>query len=110
MDSMPQHIFNFSRKAMMNQLPTLHNLKLLNRSNTSSCPKCGVDQTNKHVLSNCSFPVALSQYTDRHNRILEVITKWIVPQLKSNYTLYCDLNVPGARPVCDLFNGFRPDL
>jgi len=38
------------------------------------------------------------------------MAKWIVPQLKSNQTLYCDLRVPGARPVCDLFNGFRPDL
>ncbi len=110
MDSMPQHIFNFSRKAMMNQLPTLHNLKLWNRSNTSSCPKCGVEQTNKHVLSNCSSPEALSRYTDRHNLILEQITKWIVPKLKSNHFVYCDLSVPGARPVCDLFIGFRPDL
>src|SRR6266516_886160 len=42
--------------------------------------------------------------------ILEMIAKWIVPRLKSNYILYCDLNVLGARPVCDLFNGFRPDL
>ena len=73
-------------------------------------PKCGVDQTNKHVLSNCSSPDALARYTDRHNCILEIIAEWIVPQLKSNQSLYCDLKVPGARPVCDLFNGFRPDL
>src|SRR6267154_290325 len=25
-------------------------------------------------------------------------------------SLYCDLRVPGARQVCDLFNGPRPDL
>src|SRR6266516_7481361 len=110
MDSLPQHVFNFFRKAMQNQLPTLHNLKMWNCSKTSFCPSCGLDQTNKHVLSNCSFPDALARYTDRHNHILELIAKWIVPQLKSNYTLYCDLNVPGARPVCDLFIGFRPDL
>ena len=95
---------------MTNQLPTLHNLKVWNCSITSSCPKCGLDQINKHVLSNCSSPDALSRYTDRHNRILELIAKWIVSQLKSNHFLYCDLSVPGARPVCDLFNGFRPDL
>ena len=110
MDSLPQHIFNFARKAMQSQLPTLHNLKLWNRSPTGFCPRCGWEQTNKHVLSNCSFPDALARYTDRHNRILELIAKWIVPQLKSNYALYCDLSVPGARPVCDLFKGFRPDL
>ena len=33
-----------------------------------------------------------------------------MPQLKSSQILYCDLGVPGARPSCDLFNGFRPDL
>ncbi len=97
----------------MNQLPTLHNLmlwKLWNCSPTNLCPKCGKDQTNKHVLSNCSSPDALAQYTDRHNQVLELIAKWIVPQLKSSQTLYCDLRVPGARQACDLFNGFRPDL
>src|SRR6267154_693636 len=81
-DSLPEHVFNFARKAMMSQLPTLHNLKLWNFSSTNLYPKCGVDQTNKHVLSNCSSPDALARYTDRHNRILELIARWIVPQLK----------------------------
>ena len=95
---------------MMSQLPTLHNLKIWNCSSTNQCPKCGGDQTNKHVLSNCSSHDALMRYTDRHNRILEIIARWIVPQLKTDQTLYCDLSVPGARTVCDLFNGVRPDL
>ena len=94
---------------MMNQLPTLHNLKLWSCTD-KLVPKCGVDQTNKHVLSNCSSPDALAQYTDRHNQVLELLVKWIVPQLKSTQILYCDLKVPGARQICDLFNGFRPDL
>ena len=62
------------------------------------------------MLSNCSSPVALARYTDRHNTILELIAKWIVTKVKSTQTLYCDLKVPGARQVCDLFNGPRPDL
>ena len=110
MDALPEHVFNFARKAMMNQLPTLHNLKLWNCSPTNLCPSCGLDQTNKHVLSNCNSPEALARYTDRHNNILELIAKWIVPQLKNNQSLYCDLKVPGTRQVCDLFNGPRPDL
>src|SRR3989442_14829845 len=104
------HIFNFARKAMMNQLPTLHNLKLWNCSSTNLCPRCGADQINEHVLSNCSSPDALARYTNRHNDILELITKWIVPQLKTGHSLYCDLRVPGAYQVCDLFIGSRPDL
>src|SRR6266516_7490442 len=31
-------------------------------------------------------------------------------KLKCSHFLYCDLGVPGARSVCDLFIGFRPDL
>src|SRR6267154_1706782 len=63
MDSLPEHVSNFVRKAMMSQLPTLHDLKLWNCSSTNLCPGCGLDQTNKHVLSNCSSPDALAQYT-----------------------------------------------
>ena len=110
LDSLSTYDHNFARKAMMSQLPTLHNLKIWNCSLTNKCPKCGEDQTNKHVLSNCSSHDALARYTDRHNRILEIIAKWIVPQLKTSQLLYCDLSVPGAYSVCDLFNGVRPDL
>ena len=95
---------------MTSQLPTLHNLKLWNCSPTNLCPRCGLDETNKHVLSNCSSPEALAQYTNRHNAVLELIAKRIVLQLKPNHYLYCDLRVSGARQVCDLFNGPRPDL
>src|SRR6267154_1903357 len=95
---------------MMSQLPTLHDLKLWNCSSTNLCPKYGVDQTNKHVLSNWSYPDALARYTDRHNRILELIARWIVPQLKSNQSLYCDIRLSGARSICYLFNSLRPDL
>src|SRR6267154_196636 len=64
MDSLPQHVFNFARKAMMSQLPTLHNLKLWSCSSTNLYPSCGMDQTNKHVLSHCSSPAALARYTE----------------------------------------------
>src|SRR6266516_6712925 len=95
----PEHVFNFARIAMMNQLPTLHNLKLWSCSLTNLCPKCGKDQTNKHVLSHCSSPDALAQYTNRHNQIIELMAKWIVPQLKSNQFRYCDLSVSVSRAV-----------
>ena len=59
MDSLPERVFNFARKAM-SQLPILHNMKLWNCSSTNLCPSCGLDQTNKHVLSHCSSPAALA--------------------------------------------------
>jgi len=110
LDSLPDHVHNFVRKAMMNQLPTLHNLKLWNCSPTNLCPRCGKDQTNKHVLSHCSSPDALVRYTSRHNAVLEIIAKWILSHLQGANTLHCDLTIPGTRHVCDLFNGPRPDL
>src|SRR3989442_5537172 len=53
-EQLPTFAFNFVRKAMTNQLPTLKNLKIWGCSNTDICPLCGLTQTNKHVLSNCS--------------------------------------------------------
>src|SRR5258708_27408295 len=38
LDSLPEHVLNFTRKAMMNQLPMLHNLKLWHLSQTRLCP------------------------------------------------------------------------
>src|SRR6267154_585235 len=99
MDSLPEHVFNFVRKAMMSQLPTLHNLKLWNCSSTNLCPTCGSYQINKYVPSHCSSPAALAQYTERHNKLLEIIAKWIIPHIGGTKSLYCDLRVPGARLV-----------
>src|SRR6267154_769935 len=110
MDSLPEHIHNFARKAMMKKLPTLKNLKLWNCSHTDLCPRCGLVQSNKHVLSHCSSPDSLARYTNRHNKILLIIAGWIAPHMGDTKTLYYDLNIPGAQHVADLFKGFRPDL
>ena len=99
MDSLPEYVFNFVRKAMVSQLPTLHNLKLWNCSSANLCPSCGMDQTNKHVLSHCGSPAALAQYTDRHNKVLEIMAKWILTHIEGTKSHYCDLRVPGARHV-----------
>jgi len=109
-EQLPSFAYNFVRKAMMNQLPTLKNLKLWGCSNTDLCPKCGLCQSNKHVLSNCGAPEALSRYLDRHNKILKLIVNWIKPKLNTTANLYCDLAIVGTRHISDLFNGVRPDL
>ena len=109
-EQLPTFAFNFVRKAMTNQLPTLKNLKIWGCSNTDICPLCGLTQTNKHVLSNCSAPEALARYLGRHNKILRLLADWIKPKLGGDWTLYCDLAIAGARHVSDLFIGSRPDL
>jgi hypothetical protein len=109
-EELPGFAYNFARKAMMNQLPTLKNLKLWGCSNTDLCPRCGLCQSNKHVLSNCGSPEVLSRYLERHNKILRLLVNWIKPKLNGAAQLYCDLAIEGTRHISDLFNGVRPDL
>ena len=109
-EKLPSFAYNFVRKAMTNQLPTLKNLKLWGCSTTDLCPMCGVSQSNKHVLSNCGASESLARYLDRHNKILRLIVSWIKPKLDSASTLYCDLDIVGTRHISDLFTGLRPDL
>ena len=94
---------------MMNQLPTLKNLKMWGCATTDLCPRCGACQSNKHVLSNCSSPDALNMYLDRHNRILKLIVNWILSKISSPAIVYSDLTIP-TRHISDLFVGHRPDM
>ena len=112
LEKLPTFIFNFVRKAMTNQLPTLRNLQIWGCSPTDACPHCGRSQTNKHVLSNCSAPEALARYLERHNKILRLLVDWLKDKIGGGreWTIYCDLDVVGTRHVSDLFVGVRPDL
>jgi len=72
-------IHNFTRKAPQSQIPTAANLKLWERIDSPNCPLCGGtrSQTNKHVLSNCSSPIALNRYRGRHDSVLVLIARWL---------------------------------
>ena len=47
-DNLPTHLFNFARKALIQVLPTVANLKRWSRVQDASCPLCakGTPQTN----------------------------------------------------------------
>ena len=74
-DSLSETLHNFARKALQQQLPTASNLCKWKRITDPNCTLCkqGVPQTNKHVLSHCSAPIALERYTTRHNHILKLL-------------------------------------
>src|SRR6267154_760871 len=74
------------------------------------CPRCGLVQSNKHVLSNCNCPDMIAMYLDRHNRVFNLIVNWIKPRLSSSAVLYWDLALTGVKHISDLFVGCRPDL
>jgi len=64
-NQLPGYEYNFVRKAMQSQLPTLNNLHRWGRASSNLCPMCNKIQSNKHVLSNCSSNGALSRFTRR---------------------------------------------
>ena len=86
-------IFNFARRALLQVLSTASNLPKWGRLQDPVCSLCkmGVNQTNLHVLSNCSASAALARYTVRHNDILQLIVNWLKSVLTKNQILFCDL-------------------
>ena len=46
LDSLPSHLFNFARKALLQVLPTAANLKRWNRVQAPSCPLCACGPRN----------------------------------------------------------------
>ena len=106
--SLPDSTFKFVRKALQNQLATAANMQRWHRTLSNLCCLCKSIQTNKHVLSNCSFPGSLSRYTVRHNSILTIISDYLKATLPSSFTLYVDL--PNNNSISSLFDSLRPDL
>jgi hypothetical protein len=109
-NKLPGFLFNFTRKAMQQQLPTLTNLVRWGKATNSQCPHCSLPQTNKHVLSNCANPDTLQRFTARHDKILEIIANWFQLRIANNVQLFADLNNSKFKQCLDLFTGLRPDL
>ena len=111
--SLPESIFQFTRKSLLQLLPTASNLHRWKRTDNPLCTLCnkGVHQTNKHVLSNSSSVSALSRYTKRHNDILSILVHWINKQNMQNSNLYSDLDDIMNNPVVEVFQpNVRPDI
>lgn len=110
-EAIPDIHFKFTRKAFAQQLATNANLKRWRKTNSDLCNLCNACQSNKHVLSNCSSPVALQRYLFRHNAILTVLAEWLSQALdKSVFTLCVDLDNTNFNPVGAVFQTLRPDI
>jgi Reverse transcriptase (RNA-dependent DNA polymerase) len=107
---LPGYLYNFVRKAIQSQLPTLANLVRWGKVSSNVCPLCNASQTNKHVLSNCGNPDVLKRYLDRHNKILSLLASWFKSKLNNDYTIFIDLPGSGFRQTHELFVGVRPDM
>ena len=107
LETVPSQLFIFVRKAIVNQLPTRANLKRWGKTTDSLCPLCGHEQSNKHVLNNCSAPCALERFKIRHDTVLLMISHWINSRLP-NQTVFADL--PQFSSTNIIFDTYRPDL
>ena len=103
-------LFCFARKALQQQLPTAANLQRWGKLNNGLCVLCGKLQSNKHVLNNCSAPVALERYKVRHDAVLHIICNWLLNCIDTNNVLHADIVLDKVKPVEDIFNRLRPDI
>ena len=103
-------LFKFVRKALLQQLPTASNLHRWGKSLNPTCLLCNKKQSNKHVLSNCSSPVALKRYRSRHDNVLSILAAWIATMLKPVQVLHVDLNSGNYESVNNVFHSLRPDI
>ena len=110
-ETMPQYIFNFARKALIQQLPTASNLHRWKKIASSMCNLCSSDkvQTNKHVLNNCDK--ALERYTQRHDNVLSLLANWILTVKSVNQELLVDLPSEKWQSIVQVFQPTcRPDI
>ena len=111
LDSLPQHLFTFARKALIQQLPTASNLFKWKKIAKPECCLCNRVQSNKHVLANCSAPTSLERYTRRHNNVLLLIATWLRSVKSDGQELYVDFPSTEWNPVVTIFQpSCRPDI
>ena len=109
LDKLAAPLFNFVRKALVQQLPTATNLVRWGKSQDPLCLLCkNASQTNKHVLSNCV--AALDRYTKRHDAILRILADWISNNTKPDREIFVDLSIGTHGPLSNLFQSLRPDV
>ena len=102
--SLPEHLYRFVRKALLQQLATVPNLYRWGKTQSPNCRLCGAIQSNKHVLSNCSSPSMLEKYKKRHDAILDILIKGLDPLLDKNSAIYADPPLSSARQISELFS------
>ena len=113
LNSLPQYMFNFARKALLQQLPTASNLFRWKKIDSPNCCLCKSSewQSNKHVLSHCASKIALERYTSRHDNILNILAAWLKSLKQSDTSLFADISSDDYSRIDQVFESVcRPDL
>ena len=110
-EALPDFLFRFVKKALQQQLPTASNLARWKRIPSPDCMLCkkSIHQTDKHLLSNCES--LLECYSERHNKILERIARWIDSNKSPDQCLAVDLPFSTFLHTDSVFKQtIRPDI
>ena len=113
LNSLPQYMHNFARKALLQQLPTASNLFQWKKIDNPNCCLCKSSeaQSNKHVLSHCAAKISLSRYTSRHDNILNILAAWLKSVKHQDTSLFVDVPSIGYSSIDQVFEPVcRPDL
>ena len=80
---LPPELLKFSLNAVQDTLPHNDNLAMWRRREglSSACKLCGERQTLLHVLNNCPEALNMRRYNERHDAVLEVISKFMAKSL-----------------------------
>ena len=86
-------LLKFSLNAVQDTLPHNANLVMWRRREglSSACKLCGKRQTLLHVLNNCPKALNMRRYNERHDAVLEVISKFMAKSLPEEHKLLVDL-------------------
>ena len=113
LNSLPQYMHNFARKALLQQLPTVSNLFQWKKIYNPNCCLCKSNeaQSNKHVLSHYAAKISLSRYTSRHDNILNILAAWLKSVKHHDTSLFVDVSSVDYSSIDHVFEPvFRPDL
>ena len=113
LNSLPQYMHNFARKALLQQLPTASNLFQWKKIDNPNCCLCKSSeaQSNKHVLSHCAAKISLSRYTSRHDNILNILAAWLKSVKHHDTSLFVDVSSVDYSSIDHVFEPVcRPDL
>jgi len=108
LNSVTTSISDVACKALIRCLPTNSNVHRWSRTHSSACTQCGEQETENHVLNNCSISAGQGRYTWRHNAVVKEIVTYLLLHLGLGEVIYADLH--GQLNHTDLCTAIFPDI
>ena len=107
-DNLPENNYAFIQKALTFTLPNNTNLLRCKKVDSTLCTLCKTNnQTQLHILNNCSAAIRSGQYTWCHSSILYTMCHYSLKFENAGFKLYADLI--GFKSSTELFNWLIPD-